>query len=63
MAYKADGDEGTVVCDHCGMIIDEGLTYEEYLECYGGQKKDYCGQHFKPETRKRNVKKEVDDGE
>jgi len=60
MAYKFNNGTGAVICDHCGITIDEGLSYTEYEECYGSeQKKDYCTRCFHPANRQK-VKEESD---
>jgi len=61
MAYRFNGGKGAVTCDHCNIIIDEDLSHDEYMECYGGQKKDWCAKCFHPVNRKKP--QEVLDGE
>ena len=54
--YRFNGGKGAVTCDHCQVVIDEGLSHDEYLEDYASlQKKDYCMKCFKPENRKKTV--------
>lgn len=40
--FKFNGGDGAVVCDRCRVIIDSGLSYKEYEECYNGPRGDFC---------------------
>lgn len=37
--YKSNG---TVVCDECGRVMDQGLTAEDYDNFYGRGSIDIC---------------------
>lgn len=37
MAYKFNDGDGAVICGICKVMIDEGLSYDDYIETYGGK--------------------------
>lgn len=41
MAYKFNSGHGAVICDKCNIIIDAGLSYNDYVENYKA-KKNIC---------------------
>ena len=44
MAYKFNGGQGAVICDHCRKMIDSGISYREYEFTWGmhGDDGDFC---------------------
>lgn len=44
MAYKFNGGYGAIICDHCRIIFDAGISFREYEDIYGkdGSDGDYC---------------------
>lgn len=60
MAYKFNDGDGAVICGICKVMIDEGLSYDDYIETYG-EKGDICW-----ECKRNKIEKEkvdiLDDG-
>ena len=51
--YKFNNGEGAVICNKCKVIIDSGLSYDEYKEYYGGIEEDFCWKCVKGKKKKK----------
>ena len=60
MAYRFNDGDGAVTCDVCQIMIDENLSYKDYVETYG-EKGDICWE-CKGEKVQREKADVLDDG-
>lgn len=44
MTYKFNSSNGAIICDECGIILKEGLSYKEYLDIH---QQDACKNYNK----------------
>ena len=55
MAYRFNSGYGGVTCDVCNVLIDSGLSPDEYSDVYGSGD-DYCWKHKPVKGKRKGVK-------